>query len=164
MLFSSLSFLFFFLPGSLVGYYLIKSHHWRNIFLFGISLLFYAWGEPWFVLVMLASILINWGLGLWVGYRKEQGSALRPVVVLTCVTNLGLLFVYKYLNFAVESLGQVMTLPFTAPPLALPIGISFFTFQAMSYIFDIARGQGDHTPIITRGCKSALACALVRCG
>ncbi|MCL2497549.1 MAG: MBOAT family protein, partial [Symbiobacteriaceae bacterium] len=108
-----------------------------------VSLLFFAWGEPWFVLVMMASILFNWLCGLWVGMSKRKSSPLWPAILLTCVGNLGLLFVYKYLSFAIGILNRAFSWELYDPKLLLPIGISFFTFQAMSYVLDVARDAGE---------------------
>ena len=149
MLFSSSVFLFVFLPLVLAGYYLLCPlfGRWRrkiqNLFLLCASLFFYAWGEPWFVIAMLASIGANYLFGLWVGVRKKAGRGVRLTVVLSVASNLGLLFVFKYLTFTLTQLGH-LGLSLTIPVIELPIGISFFTFQAMSYVLDVAR---DHAPV-----------------
>ncbi len=138
MLFSSLTFIFIFLPLSLGLYYLFSFHKGlKNVILLLVSLFFYAWGEPKFVFVLLASILANYIYGLLLGYFKEQRSLAKGVVVLMCVTNLGILYVYKYLAFALESVYTLFGISSVVPSIALPIGISFFTFQAMSYVFDV---------------------------
>ena len=145
MLFSSSSFLFGFLPLTLLGYYALGLLPWRrplqNSFLLAASLFFYAWGEPWFVLVMLVSIGLNYGFGLWAGaVRRGRWAKLPGIAALVC--NLGLLFVFKYLRFVLGILNQLgLNLPL--PGLPLPIGISFFTFQAQSYVLDISRGRGE---------------------
>ena len=144
MVFSSNIFVFFFLPFVLAGYYLVfhkRSH--RNLFLTAASLGFYAWGEPTFVLVMLFSIFMNWLFGLWVDARKRRSVSTRPAVALMCVFNLGLLGVFKYLMFVMNNLNWAFGLHLPVPELALPIGISFFTFQAMSYVIDVSRGNGQ---------------------
>ena len=144
MVFSSNIFVFFFLPLVLAGYYLVfhkRSH--RNLFLTAASLGFYAWGEPTFVLVMLFSIFMNWLFGLWVDARQRQSRSTRPAVALMCVFNLGLLGVFKYLMFVMNNLNWAFGLHLPVPELALPIGISFFTFQAMSYVIDVSRGNGQ---------------------
>ena len=144
MLFSSSIFLFLFLPLVLFLYYL-PLRGWRegqNLFLLLASLAFYAWGEPWFVLVMMASILINYAFGLWTARNKRTGKSLFPPVALAVAVNLSVLFVFKYLMFTLgilNSLGASLTLPV----IRLPIGISFFTFQALSYVLDVARGRGE---------------------
>ena len=96
MLFSSSVFLFLFLPGVLIVYYLLL-RRWRqaqNIFLLLASLVFYAWGEPWFVLVMMLSIAANYGFGLWVARRQSAGTDTKVPVLLAAVFNLGILFVF----------------------------------------------------------------------
>ena len=143
MLFSSLSFLFFFLPLALSGYFLLRTRDSRNLFLLIVSLLFYAWGEPWFVFVMILSIAANWGFGMWVAYIKEREATMWPVLFICCTANLSLLFVYKYLNFLVANLEHLFGITANIPGLKLPIGISFFTFQAISYLVDVARGDSE---------------------
>ncbi len=144
MLFSSLFFIFFFLPIALGGYYLCSFHTLlKNIWLLAVSLFFYAWGEPKFVFVMLVSIACNYLYGLLVGRytRRNNPAATKWVVVLMCTTNLGLLFVFKYLDFTIGSIYTIFGIDALAPSIALPIGISFFTFQAMSYGFDVYRDE-----------------------
>lgn len=143
MLFSSTVFLFLFLPLVLLGYYVVL-RRWRqvqNIFLLAVSLFFYAWGEPRFVLIMLASIAANYGFGLWVGADRQRGRKGRLPVLLAVLANLGLLFVFKYLTFVLTNL-NLLGAQLTVPLIELPIGISFFTFQALSYVLDIHRGRG----------------------
>lgn len=144
MLFSSSIFLFAFLPLVLLIYYL-PLRRWRqgqNVFLLAASLFFYAWGEPWFVLVMIGSILINYVFGLWVARAKRAGRGARAPVTAAVAVNLGLLFVFKYLVFVLGIANQLGA-GLTVPVIELPIGISFFTFQALSYVLDVARGRGQ---------------------
>lgn len=147
MLFSSTTFLYYFLPAVLILYYgpLRRSRRLQNLFLTLASLFFYAWGEPRFVLVMLLSITANWLLGLLVGrsLQQERPQAARRWVVCAVVFNLSLLFVFKYLVFALTNLSRLFSLELTIPSIALPIGISFFTFQALSYVLDVYRGEGE---------------------
>lgn len=143
MLFSSTVFLFLFLPLVLLGYYVVL-RRWRqvqNIFLLAVSLFFYAWGEPRFVVIMLASIAANYGFGLWVGADRQRGRKGRLPVLLAVLANLGLLFVFKYLTFVLTNL-NLLGAQLTVPLIELPIGISFFTFQALSYVLDVHRGRG----------------------
>ena len=144
MLFSSSIFLFLFLPLVLIIYYvpLRPFRQGQNVFLLLASLGFYAWGEPWFVLVMIASILANYGFGLWVAHAQGRGRSGRPAVVCAVVLNLGLLFVFKYLMFTLGILNRLGA-AFVIPVIELPIGISFFTFQALSYVLDVQRGRGQ---------------------
>ena len=144
MLFSSSVFLFLFLPLTLIIYYL-PLRRWRqgqNLFLLLASLFFYAWGEPWFVLVMIASILANWAFGLWVAAAQGRGRSDKPAVACAVVLNLGLLFVFKYLMFTMGILNRLGA-GLVIPVIELPIGISFFTFQALSYVLDVQRGRGQ---------------------
>ena len=144
MLFSSSVFLFLFLPVVLLVYYL-PLRRWRqgqNVFLLLASLGFYAWGEPWFVLVMLGSILANYGFGLWVDACKRAGRTCAPPLVTTLAVNLGILFVFKYLTFTLGILNRLGA-AFVIPGIELPIGISFFTFQALSYVLDVHRDRGE---------------------
>ena len=141
MVFSSAAFLFAFLPLTLAGYYFLPIKY-RNVFLMLASLLFYAWGEPKFVFVMILSILMNYAFGLLVDkYRqsKKQNLVLTAMVI----ANLSVFFVFKYLNFTIENLNILFRGAIPQTHIALPIGISFFTFQAMSYVFDVAMERGE---------------------
>ena len=143
MVFSSIEFLFYFLPVTLVGYFLLR--RWRNIsnlFLTVMSLGFYAFGAPKFFLIMLFSIVMNWLFGLWVDKVKGDKKKSKLVIGLMVVFNLGLLGIYKYLTFLLNSFNMWFTINLPVPQITLPIGISFFTFQAMSYVIDVYRGQG----------------------
>lgn len=145
MLFSSSVFLYLFLPVTLVGYYLLKfNRKLQNVFLLIVSLFFYAWGEPKFVLIMLASIFMNWLFGLMAVKQKESKPKLAKLVIgVTVVFNLAILFVFKYLSFSIATVKSIFDLNTNVPNIALPIGISFFTFQAMSYVIDVYRGKGE---------------------
>ena len=137
MLFSSTVFIFIFLPAVLIGYYLLlRGMKARNALLLAASLLFYAWGEPVYVLLMLLSIAVNYVFGRLLERRAHSKALLAAAVIF----NLGLLFYFKYLNFTVDNLNALFGLHLSVPALALPIGISFFTFQAMSYVIDVYRG------------------------
>lgn len=138
MIFSSASFLFAFLPCVTIVYYLLRSRTARNVFLTFVSLFFYAWGEPWFVLVMLLSIVINWFIALRIG----AGGHKKAWLVVGLVCDLGLLAGFKYLGFLMENVNWIFHLSLPVPQIVLPIGISFFTFQAISYIVDVYRGDG----------------------
>lgn len=143
MLFSSSIFLLVFLPPVLAVYYLLLRKHRaaQNVFLLLSSLFFYAWGEPWFVLVMIGSIAANWLLGLAAERTRERQGAKGLTITVTAILNLSLLFVFKYLTFVLSNVRAVLGASFAVPNIALPIGISFFTFQAMSYVFDVSRGK-----------------------
>lgn len=143
MLFSSSVFLFFFLPGTLFVYYACKGHRRiQNYILCILSLLFYAWGEPAFVFIMLASIIINWLFGLLIDHKRDSETLCRLIIAADVVVNLSILFVFKYLTFTLRNIQSVFHANMTIPDIALPIGISFFTFQAMSYVIDVYRGKG----------------------
>ena len=140
MLFSSTVFIYIFLPFVLLGYYLV--FRWnrfaQNLFLLAASLLFYSWGEPKFVFIMIASILVNWLFGLLV--EELRGRRLCTfALILDVVFNLAILFVFKYLTFVGNEINHLFGWNHQIPDLALPIGISFFTFQAMSYVIDVYR-------------------------
>jgi len=138
MLFTSMEFLFLFFPFTLLCYFLLP-HRLRNYLLLVASLFFYGWGEPKFVFVMVSSIVINYLLALLVARFPHQSLSRKLTLALAVVLNLGLLFVFKYLNFLTYNLRAVFPrIPQTS--IALPIGISFFTFQAMSYVIDVYRG------------------------
>ena len=143
MVFSSIEFLFYFLPAVLVGYFILK--RWRraaNVFLSVMSLGFYAFGAPKFFPIMMASIVVNWLFGLWVDRARGDSKKAKRVIALMVIFNLGLLGVFKYLMFLMNSLNMWFDLRLPVPQITLPIGISFFTFQAMSYVIDVYRGQG----------------------
>lgn len=144
MLFSSLIFLIVFLPAVLAIYYLPlrRFRAAQNVFLLLSSLFFYAWGEPRFVLVMMLSILANWIFGLLVNRSRESKLLSRAVIVLMLVFNLSIIFIFKYLMFAMGIVNSVFGAGLQIPEIALPIGISFFTFQAISYVVDVYRGRG----------------------
>ena len=138
MLFSSLTFLFYFLPVTLALYYVLPKAC-RNGVLLVASLFFYAWGEPVYVVLMILSILLNYVCGREIYESDEYGR--RRSLVIAVIINLAILGFFKYAGFFVETLNAV--LPFDIPfrELALPIGISFYTFQAMSYLIDVYRGE-----------------------
>lgn len=151
MLFSSLIFLFLFLPAVLAVYYLVLRHHRQaqNIFLLLASLGFYAWGEPWFVLVLLLSIGANWAFGLIMDKTRTDQVKSRWVISSMLLFNLTTIFIFKYLMFTVDNLNRLFGLSLEAARIALPIGISFFTFQAISYVLDIyyERGKVQKNPL-----------------
>lgn len=146
MVFSSTLFLFLFLPAVLVSV-LFCGKALRNLILLAASLLFYAWGESAYVLLMLASIVSNHVFGLLIDSSKKRGGRSGRILALGIVANLGLLGYFKYTGFLVGNLSnllQVAGLPaMSNPEVHLPIGISFFTFQALSYIIDIYKGTED---------------------
>ena len=143
MVFSSLVFLFAYLPLTLLIYY-VTPRKWRNLFLFFINLLFYGWGEPMLVLLMVFNVAFNY-LGGWLvdKYRHDRKKK-KLFLILTIVLDVGILAVFKYTGLIVETLNH---LPFMSLPdlkISLPIGISFYTFQTMSYVIDVYR---DDAPV-----------------
>ena len=137
VLFSSNLFLFLFLPCVILIYYLLP-RALRNVFLLGASLVFYAWGAGKFVLMMVASIFFNYIMALLMD-RSRNSVYRRILLVLTIAGNLSVLFVYKYLDFAITNL-NLLGLNLPLQHIVLPLGISFFTFQVMSYSLDVYRG------------------------
>ena len=142
MVFSDLFFLFAFIPAFAICYMLAslwrRSLDVRNIILVIFSLIFYAWGEPVYVLLMLFSVLLNYLSGLAIG--KTQGTSRRWALALGLVCNLLILGTFKYLGFFVETLSSIGS-SVSAPTIALPIGISFYTFQSISYLIDVYRNE-----------------------
>lgn len=140
MIFSSLLFLFRFLPAVLLLYY-ISPRPARNGVLLLVSLIFYAWGEPIYVLLMLASILSSWLGGLLVDRFRKRGQERKAKLSLVCSVGFGLALLgfFKYTDFLLNSINQVTSLNISLLNLALPIGISFYTFQTISYIIDVYR-------------------------
>ncbi len=142
MVFSSPLFLFLFLPVVLTVYVLLPGLKSRNFWLLLMSLAFYAWGEINFIFLLLASTVANYLLGRWVD-RSQDPARRKLAVVVAVVVNVGLLAFFKYANFAVATLNSLLHLfglaPVIAPHIPLPIGISFFTFHALSYVVDVYR-------------------------
>lgn len=160
MLFPSPEFLFLFLPALSVLYYLTPVR-WKNGLLLLASLLFYAWGEALYVLLMLGSVFANYLFGLGIAYARDRGHGDKLWLIAGICFNLLLLVVFKYANFLVDNVNvllAVLQLPEIAlAPVHLPLGISFFTFQAMSYIIDVYRQEA---PVQRRFSNVALYIAL----
>lgn len=144
MIFSSLLFLFRFLPAVLVCYYVVP-RSLRNLVLFLFSLLFYAWGEPVYIVLMLVSILVSYTGGIVVDRLKRQGRprAAKTALVVSSVISLSLLGFFKYADFVIGTVNSVTGAGFDLLKIALPIGISFYTFQTMSYTIDVYRGEAS---------------------
>jgi len=142
MVFSSLPFIYFFFPLVFLLYFAWKNRTWRNAVLLAASLFFYAWGEPKLIVLMLLATLAAWLGGLVMQRREETGdrAGKRLVLILTTALLVGNFFIFKYLDLAVGSLNALgLSLPL--PGLRLPIGISFYTFQILSYVIDLYRGR-----------------------
>ena len=140
MVFSSLFFLFLFLPLNLIIYYSTKNKDLRNLILIFFSLIFYAWGEPiWFVLLVICAI-VDYFNGIFI--CNNQGKSIAKLgVISTFVFNIGLLLTFKYSDFFVENANFIFGTTFKKPGFLLPVGISFYTFQTISYTIDVYRGE-----------------------
>ena len=141
MLFSSIPFLFYFLPAVLILYFLVPKVL-KNAVLLIFSLIFYAWGEPLYVFLMVATIGLFYGCGLAIGRSKTQNWK-RFWLTVSVVVSLALLAVFKYADFLLESVNAVLGTSIPLLKLALPIGISFYTFQCLSYTVDVYRGTAQ---------------------
>ena len=137
MVFSTIIFLCAFLPIVIIGYYLMPGRG-KNLFLLFSSLFFYAWGEPVYVLVMLLSIFLNYCFGMGLAYGKKKR---KLWFFLAVMANLGILGVFKYAGFVLGNIGRLIPAALTVPAIALPIGISFYTFQGLSYCIDVYRDK-----------------------
>ena len=138
MVFSSTIFLCVYLPLVLLGYYICPKKG-RNLFLLIASLVFYAWGEPKYVFLMIFSILVNYIFGRLMDKHRENKKRLKLMLVLSVVLDIGLLSVFKYTDFIITNGNAIFGANFDLLNIALPIGISFYTFQAMSYTIDVYR-------------------------
>lgn len=137
MVFSSPVFLFGFLPILLIFYFTVSGRG-KNIVLLIFSLMFYAWGEPANVFIMIGTIMVNYGAGL---IMEKDPKRKKFYLILTIITDLGMLFLFKYLNFAADTLSKLTGITLQIRRIVLPIGISFYTFQIMSYVIDVYRGK-----------------------
>ena len=142
MVFSSLLFLFRFLPVVLLIYYVVP-HRWRNLVLFLSSLIFYAWGEPVYIILMMVSVLVSYTGGILIErFRQEGNNRKAKAAMVVCVAvSLALLAFFKYVDFAVKTVNSLLDAGIGMLQLALPIGISFYTFQTISYMVDVYRGE-----------------------
>ncbi len=140
MVFSSTVFLLIFLP-LVVGLNFLLPFRFRNGLLLAFSLAFYGWGEPRYIVIMLFSILFNYVSGLGIGWcrKREKEKGAKIVLILSCIGSLGVLAFFKYTNFAIENVNGILGATIPLLELTLPIGISFYTFQTMSYTIDVYR-------------------------
>lgn len=143
MVFSSLVFMFAYLPLTLLIYYIVPRKG-RNIFLFFINLVFYGWGEPKLVFLMLFNILFNYLGGFLVDKFRQDEKKKKLFLILTCILDIGILAVFKYTGMITETLNMLPFLNIPELQISLPIGISFYTFQTMSYVIDVYR---DDAPV-----------------
>lgn len=138
MVFSSTIFLCVYLPLVLLGYYICPKKG-RNLFLLIVSLVFYAWGEPKYVFLMIFSILVNYIFGRLMDKNRGRQKRMKLLLVLSVIIDIGLLSVFKYTDFIITNVNAIFGSSFDLLNIALPIGISFYTFQAMSYTIDVYR-------------------------
>lgn len=139
MVFSSALFVFKFFPITIAIYYLI-SDKYKNAWLFFASLFFYAWGEPKYIILMLISIVLNYFFGITIE-TAEKKTMQKTLFITACVIDVGILFIFKYLNFFADNITVLLKINNPLPPIALPIGISFYTFQILSYIIDVYKRE-----------------------
>ncbi|SFB04474.1 MULTISPECIES: MBOAT family protein [unclassified Bacillus (in: firmicutes)] len=142
MVFSNLVFLFIFLPLVLFSYFLIK-REFQNYLLLAFSLFFYAWGEPKYVAIMLLSLVLNYLFGLIVHHFRRHKHLKKITITFAVITNLLLLGYYKYINFIILNINELFSTNISIEPVEMPLGISFFTFHAMSYVIDVYRKEDE---------------------
>lgn len=135
MVFSSTLFLFLFLPVTLLGYYLVKESY-RNYWLLFVSLVFFAWSQPDYLWIILLNIAINYSCAMLI---DDLNTLRKPVLIASVAGNLFILFYFKYFNFTVDTINRIFSQSYGLRDIVLPIGISFFTFQGMSYVIDVYR-------------------------
>ncbi len=141
MVFSSLTFLFLFLPLVMGLYYALPWRRYRNLLLLAFSLVFYSWGEPMYIVLMLLSAFAAWLGGLLMEHWQSKPKARKAAFWVTAILIVGNLLVFKYLNFFCDNLSALLGVELNVPQLRLPIGISFYTFQILSYVIDLYWGQ-----------------------
>src|SRR3954452_9303999 len=143
MLFGSLEFVFGFLPVALLTYHLLRLRGWQvaaKLAMVLASLVFYGWGDPRYILLVLSSIAVNYGLGAAIHRTQEPGRR-KAMLGLGLVLNLGLLGYYKYANFFLQNVGGLFGIHDVPATLIIPLAISFFTFQQIAYLVETWRGQ-----------------------
>ena len=141
MLFSSTTFIFMFLTLLLILYFPIKNIKYRNIILLIFSLIFYSWGEPKYIFLMLLTVLIAYIFGLLIDkYRKDKKKSKLSLVISIILILLNL-FIFKYLDFSIGIINSIFKTNIGLTKLVLPIGISFYTFQILSYVIDLYRSE-----------------------
>jgi alginate O-acetyltransferase complex protein AlgI len=141
VVFSSLAFLYFFLPVSLFFYFLVRSVKIKNFILLIFSFVFYSWGEPVWVILLLISGLLDYGNGLLIERFREVKSVRLFGLLNSIIVNLGLLATFKYSDFIIQNVNFLFGTSFVEPNILLPVGISFYTFQTLSYTIDVYRGE-----------------------
>lgn len=143
MVFSNLFFIYLFLPLNLILYYAVPNKTWKNVVLLLFSLFFYSWGEPVWVFLLMLTAFLDYTWAKCIEYFNLTGQQRRKKMALiaSLVFDLGMLGVFKYSGFVVENINFLTGLSLPVPQIALPIGISFYTFQTISYVLDVYRGQ-----------------------
>lgn len=143
MVFSNLFFIYLFLPLNLILYYAVPNKTWKNVVLLLFSLFFYSWGEPVWVFLLMLTAFLDYTWAKCIEYFHLTGQQRRKKIALiaSLVFDLGMLGVFKYSGFVVENINLLTGLSLPVPKIALPIGISFYTFQTISYVLDVYRGQ-----------------------
>ncbi len=140
MLFSSITFLFIFLPLTLLLYYLVP-FKMKNYVILAASLIFYAWGEPVYIILMILSIILNYFCGQDIYEKRDDARAMKMSLIFGVVLNLLILGFFKYYGLFMDTLNGILPIDIPYRVLSLPIGISFYTFQAMSYLIDVYRKE-----------------------
>ena len=133
-------FIFFFLPLNIILYYATKNYTLKNLILIVFSLVFYAWGEPVWVCLLLISTIVDYFNGIFIEDRRGTIWA-KLSIIITVLFNLGILITFKYSDFIISNINQLLGSSFVEPHYLLPIGISFYTFQSISYCIDVHKGQ-----------------------
>ena len=143
MVFSSITFLFAFLPLFILFYFVVPSKfiRLRNFILLLFSLIFYAWGEPFYIVLMLFSTVFDFINGLLIEKFGAKTKKSKIVLIISLIGNLGLLGIFKYSDFIISTINSIFGLSIPLLSLPLPIGISFYTFQTLSYTIDVYRGE-----------------------
>ena len=141
MLFSSITFLFFFLPFALVTYYL-SPRKIKNYTLLFFSILFYSWGGLLYLPLLIISIVLNYLFGLQIDKNKHNNKNKKIILIISLIFNILFLGIFKYSNFLIDNINIILNKEILIPKIPLPIGISFYTFQAMSYVIDVYRNDG----------------------
>lgn len=140
MLFSSITFLFIFLPLTLLLYYLVP-FRMKNYVMLAASLIFYAWGEPVYIILMILSIILNYFCGQDIYEKRDNARAMKMSLMFGVIMNLLILGFFKYYGLLMDTINAILPIDIPYRVLALPIGISFYTFQAMSYLIDVYRKE-----------------------
>lgn len=137
MVFSSITFIYYFLPAVLLIYYLVPEKY-KNLFFLLASLFFYTWGEPQYIFLIVISIIGNFLVGILFKNKKINK---KHILIFACIFNIGVLGIFKYTGFFINTINGVFKTSITVPNIRLPLGISFFTFQALSYVIDVYREE-----------------------